>query len=222
MLHALSLITPQTALSVPAPTATTVYPLHDALINDRKTTHAYTVSALNAAGQRVTLKWQEGPGAETRFEGKPAKTYLATYTTSVDGVATLLSHDVQYFSVVDDELLGSTITTTGKAGTRTHYSVVIRSQPLPKSGHIGDAGPGDLLIGYSGPDKAHIVDRRQVIWSLRRDPASPNDALYCERQLLQFATTRDAVQIATECFHEDSAGAFSAPIELQESSTTFH
>jgi hypothetical protein len=221
-LQAPFLLAPQAALSEPTVSAPTVFPLHDALINDRKTTHAYTVSAVDVAGRHVTLKWQEGPGAKTRFEGKPAKTYLATYTTSIDGSETVKSNDVQYFSAADDELLGSKIITTGKAGTRTHYSVVLRSRPLPKSARIGDAGPGGLLMGYSDPDRAHLIDRRQVTWSLQRDPASPDNALFCERQVLQFAATHDSMQIATECFHENSAGIFSAPIELQESSTTLH
>jgi hypothetical protein len=215
-------LAPQAALSAPASKGSVAFPLHDALVNYRKSSHSYSVNAVNADGHKITLAWQETPGGVSTFEGKAAISYMSTYTTSIDGKEVSVAKDVQYFMPAGDPLLGSVFTATSKAGNKTHYSVVTAAQALPKTAHIGEGGADTIMFGYTGSDKAHNLDRRQTFWSLQRDPANPNDALYCERQVLQLAVTKDNIQIATECFHEDTAGNFTAPIEVQQSNTTFH
>jgi hypothetical protein len=215
-------LAPRSALSAQTNKTGVAYPLRDALINYRKTPHSYIVNAINSDGHKITLAWQEGPGGVANFEGKAAVAYNSTYTTSVDGKPISVAKDVQYYAPGGVSLLGSVFTSTGKAGASEHYSVVTVDQPLPMSAHIGEGGPNGTMFGYSGPDKAHNLDKRQTFWSLQRDPANANDALYCERQVLQLAATKDVVQLSTECYHEDAAGNFTAPVEVQQSSTTFH
>jgi len=202
--------------------ATAAYPLHDALINYRKSAHSYTISSINSGGHKITLSWQETPGPQSVFEGKAAYTYDALYTTSIDGKKVAVAKDIQYYAVTNNELLGSSMTSSNKSGTTTHYSIATSDQPLPMTAHIGQSGPNGSLVSFSDAKKSQVMDQRQATWALQADPASKNDALFCVREILMRPVSHDVQQTSIECYHEDTDGNFSAPIELEQVSTTFH
>ncbi len=199
-----------------------VFPVKDAFVRYHKAKHSHDLSALNFTQQKMTLSWTDGPGPVTTFQGTPAVTFVSNYKNGTNGKVNYTAVDTEYFSASDFAPLGTEVTISGSRGVVKRYSVLTAKAPLPKTARVGDSGSFADIVGYSDSSKAKIVDRRMSTWKLEPDPQASDRAIFCISDIIAPTATPDIVQTAMECFHEDTAGNFTAPFEIDGSSTRFH
>jgi hypothetical protein len=175
----------------------TVFPIEAAVTSYLTSPRNFTTTHTDSTnGDVYTLDYAHSPGADSTFEGSPAKTVSLTINLKRNGTPLSTSTQVDYFQTSPFRSLG-TIDNTGE------YTVMANQVALPATAKVDDSGNLHTSTTYSDSSKATVTATSVATWNLQR--ASPTTAFFCANSVVK-STDGSPDLTGSECYKIDANG----------------